>query len=579
MYFSEHKNGTNIDKEFGDKKDNKSYLKWIVLILIFLVGATILYFLLNKKDNIAMQKNEIFLTLNGNTDVILYQNDTYIDPGYKAYDSKGNDLTSNVTVSGSVDTTKAGDYIVTYTLDEIIKERHISVIAKTSQKTYLILEGESTIFLKVGEEYKEPGYTVIDASETGLESKVNVSGNIGTTAGTYKLKYSVTNKSGETVSVERTIIVMDSDIGISYTPEEKTNGKVKIIVNIVDNYYDYIVLPDNSKKSERYITYEVSENGTYKFIIYSKNGEKKEKEITINNIYKNPPSGTCEATVIGNNTAIKVNVTSNIEIKKYKYNNEEFKSNTFTVKDNNSPFKVTIYDIYDNYKEINCKEKYIFDTNFKEITTSKTYTPCNNDWTKENNELKEIVEKYGYKTRDAVAASATYLANFKYKVAYSWGGKSVSPGINPNWGCTKSVTKNVCSEIINSNPNNLECMYGMDCTGYTSWAYAQAGFDKSILRTSSQSTGMWGNFDASKHKYSFLKNQDKVKEIKPGDIVHTEGHVGIVIGINETQLQVANMHEGIRISYINKSNGKSTNGDRDFDNFVLFDDFFKQYRN
>lgn len=167
------------------------------------------------------------------------------------------------------------------------------------------------------------------------------------------------------------------------------------------------------------------------------------------------------------------------------------------------------------------------------------------------------------------------MAEFPYKVAYSWGGKSKTLGINNAWGCKREVTKETCTQKT----GDMECIYGLDCTGYTSWAFAQAGFDPSILRTSSQSTGMWGNFDASDHKYSFRGNQDKVSLIKPGDIVHTEGHVGIVIGTNATQLKVANMREGIRISYINKSNGSSTNNDRSFDNFVLFDDFFAMYGN
>ena len=74
-------------------------------------------------------------------------------------------------------------------------------------------------------------------------------------------------------------------------------------------------------------------------------------------------------------------------------------------------------------------------------------------------------------------------------------------------------------------------------------------------------------------------NQDKVDLIKPGDLVHTEGHVGMVIGTSDTMLKVANMREGVKISYIKKSNGQSTNNDKSFDSFVLFDEFFAMYGN
>lgn len=332
---------------------NKKY-KYLIVILVVIICVIVGFFIFKK----ATPKNETFLTLNGNTDVILYQNDAYSDPGYDAYDSKGKDLTSNVTVRGIVDTATAGDYVVTYTLNDIVKERHITVIAKIVQKTYLILKGESTIFLKVGEEYKEPGYTVIDAIESGLENKVNVSGNVGTTAGTYKLKYSVTNKSEETISAERTIIIMDSDIGISYTPEKKTNGNVKIILNVIDNYYDYIVLPDNTKKNERYIAYEVSENGTYKFTIYSKNGEAKEKDITINNIYRVPPSGTCEYYLYDTYGEIKVNTSASDLNYVYKYDNStssKLTEKTFKVNDLSENAKVILHDEAGNTSEITCQ--------------------------------------------------------------------------------------------------------------------------------------------------------------------------------------------------------------------------------
>ena len=94
---------------------NKKY-KYLIVILVVIICVIVGFFIFKK----ATPKNEIFLTLNGNTDVILYQNDAYSDPGYDAYDSKGKDLTSNVTVRGIVDTATAGDYVVTYTLNDIV---------------------------------------------------------------------------------------------------------------------------------------------------------------------------------------------------------------------------------------------------------------------------------------------------------------------------------------------------------------------------------------------------------------------------------------------------------------------------
>lgn len=365
MYFNDSGNNTNIDKEFGGKSSNNNEkesnkkpfnFKILFIILGILILLFFLYFYFSKN------KTEIFLTLEGNTDIILYQNDTYNDPGFKAYDNHGNDLANNVIVTGSVNTATAGDYTVTYTLDDIVKERHISVIAKTEQKTYLILEGESTIFLKVGEEYKEPGYKVIDTLESGLESKVKVSGTIDKAAGTYKLKYSVTNKSGVTVSAERTVIITDSNISVSYTPNALTNKNVKINVKVVDNYFDYVLLPDGSKKNNREFDYEVKQNGTYKFVMYSKDGTAKDTTVTVSNIDKEAPKVTsCKGTITDGKTTLTV-TSSDTDIVKYIFaDSYDSTGKTITINKELPNTSVKVIDKASNETSATCSATYTYD--------------------------------------------------------------------------------------------------------------------------------------------------------------------------------------------------------------------------
>lgn len=309
MYFND-RNATN-----DNKKKNFSVKKIIIIVLVFLfLLIGFLVFFLNKNST------KYTLTLNGDKDMLIYQDSVYEDPGYKAYDSKGNDLSSSVMVTGNVDSSIVGEYTIVYTFNELTEKRHVSVISNVSHQTYLTLKGASTIFLKLGEEYVEPGYVVIDNLESGLSEKVVISGeqpkNI---PGTYKLKYSVTNNSGLTVSAERTIIVMDSEIEISYTPQERTNGKVIIKINVIDNYFSYIMLPNGNKSEERVVSYEVSENGEYKFIVYNTSNESKESVIKIDNIFKNPPSGTCVANMYDDKTLINVEAKSDANITEYTY--------------------------------------------------------------------------------------------------------------------------------------------------------------------------------------------------------------------------------------------------------------------
>lgn len=57
------------------------------------------------------------ITLTGST-INIYVNDAFVDPGFTANDETDGDITSKVTVSSNVDTTRAGTYEVTYTVSD-----------------------------------------------------------------------------------------------------------------------------------------------------------------------------------------------------------------------------------------------------------------------------------------------------------------------------------------------------------------------------------------------------------------------------------------------------------------------------
>jgi len=353
MYFSDKHKNTNIDQEFKKQDKKKINFKYIIISGIILLILILLIILLPK-----MFHKEYFLVLNGDTDIIVKQNSIYEEAGFKATDNKGNDLSNQVEITGQVNTAVAGEYIITYTLEDKVITRTVLVVAEENQVTYLILSGSATIFLKVGEQYTEPGYTVIDNLEDNLTNKVTVSGDVNTNAsGTYKLIYTVTNKSGETVREERTIIVMDSDINLNYTPTSATNGEVTINVSISDNYFDYLLLPDNTKITTRSATYKVNKNGTYKFTIYSKDGSYKYQEVTINNIDKEVPSGSCSGYYKKGISYITVNAKDNSGILKYVINNQTFNSKQITYNQELATATVNVYDKANNQATIKCNLK------------------------------------------------------------------------------------------------------------------------------------------------------------------------------------------------------------------------------
>ena len=65
----------------------------------------------------AVTKNDTFV-LNGNKEITLNLNETYVEQGAKIV-AFGKDVSAEVKVEGKVDTTKEGEYALTYTINNI----------------------------------------------------------------------------------------------------------------------------------------------------------------------------------------------------------------------------------------------------------------------------------------------------------------------------------------------------------------------------------------------------------------------------------------------------------------------------
>lgn len=548
-------------------KKNKSFNYLIIFIIVCIVFVTVILLLENKSD-------DSYIELIGEETVKVYQNEEYKELGYNIItDNNANNY--SVKVFGSVDTKKIGSYDLIYSLydknDKLVikKVRKVEVIENPIDSVTLSLNGDDNVYVLLNTTYEDLGATAI-RDGVDISNTIVVTNNVNTTKiGKYEVIYKVIidNVSKE---IKRWVNVIDAEVLYSV---DVLNRKINFIVD--SEYFKYILLPDNKIENNKQISYFVNSDGNYLFKVYLTDTLYKEYNVNVSNLDIAGPSGTCTFTSSNNSTYITVNASDDSGIKKYQYDGMEYNNASFNVSGLKRNVIVRVYDNNDNYTDFNCIGNIHFDNNMNDIKTSHNITSCEKKYDAANKELDELMQFYGYKTRDAVAAAALYLTEYEDEIPYSWGGKYQKKGFNPDWGCSTHVTKSVCSKSLGSET----CALGLDCTGFTAWAFVQAGFDPSIIRTHAQSTDMWGEFNASKHKYTFKNDQDKVSLIKPGDIVHTEGHVGIVLGTSDTQVKVANQHDGIRISYINKSNGRSTNGDKDFPNFVLFDDFFTLYGN
>lgn len=151
------------------------------------------------------------LNLLGESEITINAGEQWVEPGYVAADSVDGDITDRVVVTGEVDVTKPGTYLVTYEVKDngqnvVTAERTVLVVDTVAP--VLTLNGESAITITVGNKWKDPGCVATDNVDGDLTDKVVVTGKVDDgKPGTYKLTYEVTDNSNNAAKVERTVTV------------------------------------------------------------------------------------------------------------------------------------------------------------------------------------------------------------------------------------------------------------------------------------------------------------------------------------------------------------------------------------
>ena len=126
---------------------------------------------------------------------------------------------------------------------------------KTKSYTYIYLNAinnDINIYLPIGSDYIEPGYKVYSNSNIDLTDKVQVTGTVDVNQkGIYKLTYTVINDQGITISKSRLVTIVDTEVKLSLSNTNWTNSSLTINIDVKDDYFDYIILPDNTKITNR----------------------------------------------------------------------------------------------------------------------------------------------------------------------------------------------------------------------------------------------------------------------------------------------------------------------------------------
>ena len=175
------------------------------------------------------------VTLNGSGAVSVVCGSAYADPGATAWDAREGDVSSTLTLEGSVNPAVPGMYTLTWTARDSagnigMASRQVQVV--DVDPPAVTLNGASEVTLNCGDPWTDPGATATDACDGTLTPQVT--GSVNTrAAGVYQIQYTVTDAAGHSVSVTRRVEVTDSD-----PPIITLNGDRVITIRQYDVFVD-----------------------------------------------------------------------------------------------------------------------------------------------------------------------------------------------------------------------------------------------------------------------------------------------------------------------------------------------------
>ncbi|WP_225413370.1 immunoglobulin-like domain-containing protein [Stigmatella hybrida] len=152
------------------------------------------------------------IALNGEVYVTVECSEPFVDPGAKAVDLCAGDVP--VTVSGTVDTTRAGNYVLSYSAQDRTGNTSATVTrtvqVNDSLPPAITLLGENPMSLECKRDtYVEPGATAFDlcSGSSTVVSSENIDESV---PGYYAVNYTATDKSGRQSTAIRDVNVVDT---------------------------------------------------------------------------------------------------------------------------------------------------------------------------------------------------------------------------------------------------------------------------------------------------------------------------------------------------------------------------------
>lgn len=148
---------------------------------------------------------QLSLVLKGDKTVTIGLNGVYQEPGVTAR-LHGKDVSDKVKISGRVDSSRPGSYVLEYRAGSLKAHRTVKVLDEMNPRIILEEDKEKDSTL-LGEEFTEPGYTAYDEKGRDITDRVKISGSNFKRAGKNTVSYTVRDDEGNITRVKREIQV------------------------------------------------------------------------------------------------------------------------------------------------------------------------------------------------------------------------------------------------------------------------------------------------------------------------------------------------------------------------------------
>ncbi|MBD3391282.1 MAG: DUF5011 domain-containing protein [Chitinivibrionales bacterium] len=185
------------------------------------------------------------IALKGLNPMSIALNASYDEPGATATDYVDGDLTDSLKTSGTVDTSKAGNYTITYKVSDKAGNKSTAtrtvIVGGGTQEDLtppvITLEGAATMQLSLGDQYVEPGATATDDVDGDLTGEILITGHVDATlTGEYTVTYTVSDFSGNEASETRTVTVTEESAGDATPPVITLAGDNPMTIVLGNSY-------------------------------------------------------------------------------------------------------------------------------------------------------------------------------------------------------------------------------------------------------------------------------------------------------------------------------------------------------